>query len=308
MIWKYKEIKKHITQESNRISLNEGNTPVSQFSDGNNKLFIKREDLNPTGSWKDRGTAFKISKLKQQGISEVVIASSGNAAISLLEYSKLVDNFKVIIAVSPNLNNKKKEKLETLLEGTVHKIIYDTKAKRAAVRIANENKATLLKSSIDEDILYGYWSLGFELYDLIKYKKNENWIIFAQVSSGSTFVGIAGGLFFKLETEVSMPRFVACQTTKCHPLVQNVGNTEDSLADAIVDKSLLRKPQIEKIIRQTNGEVLAITNEELKKSSEFMTSNNIEDLSYTSLLSIAGYLRMRESLNNTNIICITSGR
>jgi threonine synthase len=55
-------------------------------------IYLKREDLNPTGSHKDRGLAFEISSHIQDGKDEFIISSSGNAAISAVTLLKNTKN------------------------------------------------------------------------------------------------------------------------------------------------------------------------------------------------------------------------
>jgi len=42
--------------------------------------------VNPTSSFKDRGVAFLVSKMVEEGARTVVIDSSGNAAVSTAAY------------------------------------------------------------------------------------------------------------------------------------------------------------------------------------------------------------------------------
>jgi threonine synthase len=44
-------------------------------------LFLKDETRNPTASFKDRAMSVGAAKAYEMGVSDVVIASSGNAAI-----------------------------------------------------------------------------------------------------------------------------------------------------------------------------------------------------------------------------------
>jgi threonine synthase len=312
-IWKYREIKKTFEPTAKFITLDEGGTA---FENPLDNLFLKREDLNPTGSWKDRGTAYKLTELANNGTTEGVISSSGNAAISFLEYSnKVFPEFKINIVVSPEVNKKKLEIIEALVNGTHHQLFLDIQAKKKSTQLAIEKKATLLRASTDSEIIKGYWSLGFELYsDYFKHNSNKENVLLVAVSSGTALVGILQGLFMKLEKEYKLPKVIVCQTQHCNPVVESFYqlNTleninERSLADAIVDKSVLRMPQIIHSLKQTNGGALNITNEELENVKKTMEDLNY-NLSYTSLLPIAGYIRLKTEMPNSNFICITSGR
>ena len=80
-----------ISDLSKYISLGEGNTPTIRlnniFADLNISLTAKLEFLNPTGSFKDRGSSMMLSMLKQMGVENIVEDSSGNAGGSISAYS-----------------------------------------------------------------------------------------------------------------------------------------------------------------------------------------------------------------------------
>ena len=67
--------------------LGEGNTPLIIRNISGTRIAFKLENLNPSGSFKDRGTALLTSILLMRGIKEVVEDSSGNAGASLAMYS-----------------------------------------------------------------------------------------------------------------------------------------------------------------------------------------------------------------------------
>ena len=66
-------------------TLGEGNTPLVESS-SNQDLYYKNEGINPTGSFKDRGTALTVEKALEQDVENLHICSSGNAALSLAVY------------------------------------------------------------------------------------------------------------------------------------------------------------------------------------------------------------------------------
>jgi threonine synthase len=76
---------------SSGVTLGEGNTPcleLQRLADevGIRRLSAKHEGLNPTGSHKDRMSAQGVSRALDAGASTVVLASSGNAAVSAAAY------------------------------------------------------------------------------------------------------------------------------------------------------------------------------------------------------------------------------
>jgi threonine synthase len=81
------------TPQTPIISLNEGNTPLilsealPKFLGINNRIYYKFEGLNPTGSFKDRGMTFAISKAYEEGAQAVICASTGNTSASAAAYA-----------------------------------------------------------------------------------------------------------------------------------------------------------------------------------------------------------------------------
>lgn len=69
-----------------RVSLGEGLTPLVPLAVDGLRFQAKLEYLNPTGSYKDRGTAALLSYLLTCGVAAVVEDSSGNAGASLAAY------------------------------------------------------------------------------------------------------------------------------------------------------------------------------------------------------------------------------
>lgn len=74
-----------------RVTLGEGDTPVVRLAKagralGMERLYAKLEFLNPTGSFKDRGSAVMVSALRSAGVKAAAEDSSGNAGASVAAY------------------------------------------------------------------------------------------------------------------------------------------------------------------------------------------------------------------------------
>ncbi len=85
-IWRYRELLP-IRSPIQDLSLGEGGTPLIHAPNLGAMLacpniFIKDERQGPTASFKDRQAAISIAALKEAGITEAVVASTGNVAIS----------------------------------------------------------------------------------------------------------------------------------------------------------------------------------------------------------------------------------
>lgn len=69
------------------VSLGEGNTPLVKSSNLSGNLYLKMEQLNPTGSFKDRFAAVETALIKQAGITTFIATSSGNTGSALAAFS-----------------------------------------------------------------------------------------------------------------------------------------------------------------------------------------------------------------------------
>jgi len=90
-IWRFYELLP-IESPHSSISMYEGGTPLIKATSlgmmlGLPNLYIKDERQNPTGSFKDRQAAITVTTLKEAGITETVLASTGNVAISYSAYT-----------------------------------------------------------------------------------------------------------------------------------------------------------------------------------------------------------------------------
>ncbi len=89
-MWRWFEIMP-VRDPANVVTLGEGCTPLLSAGRlgerlGTDRLWIKDEGLNPTGSFKARGLSAAVSKAKELGVTAVAIPSAGNAASALAAY------------------------------------------------------------------------------------------------------------------------------------------------------------------------------------------------------------------------------
>ena len=89
-MWRYRDLLP-IRQDDNIVTMGEGWTPLLRATNlglmlGHPNIFIKDERQGPTGSFKDRQAAIAMSALKEAGIKEAVVASTGNVAIAYSAY------------------------------------------------------------------------------------------------------------------------------------------------------------------------------------------------------------------------------
>jgi threonine synthase len=90
-LWRYREVLP-VQKDENRITLGEGYTPLLEAPRlatqlGVDRLWIKDEGQNPTGSFKARGLVMAIARALELGVRGVAIPSAGNAGSATAAYA-----------------------------------------------------------------------------------------------------------------------------------------------------------------------------------------------------------------------------
>ncbi len=84
-IWRYAS-SLPVADPKHPVTLGEGMTPLVPCRWENAAIFCKLDSLSPSGSYKDRGIAVLVSRLKELGVTRIVEDSSGNAGASMAAY------------------------------------------------------------------------------------------------------------------------------------------------------------------------------------------------------------------------------
>ncbi len=90
-IWRYHELLP-LHDTKNIVTMGEGATPLLKVPQlgsmlGLKNLYIKDERQGPTGSFKDRQASVAISVMREMGITEAVVPSTGNVAMAYAAYA-----------------------------------------------------------------------------------------------------------------------------------------------------------------------------------------------------------------------------
>lgn len=314
-MWIYEDKFNPKIDSNYQLSVGEGNTPLEKFKINLNELetnhiFIKREDLNPTKSFKDRSLSYQLSRYYQLGKRDFAISSSGNAAVSAITYcKKFPANLHVF--VSNKLETRKLKRLLQVCEIKTNKsaqispdreavlsknnivLHFSKRAKSNAFKFSSTDRIVLLNASKDDLAIEGYKTISYEIQN----KHPEIDAIFIPCSSGTSTVGIFRG--FKNEKS-KLPQFHIAQTEKTHPIAKEFDNNfskkNSSLATAITDRVAHRKEKVISILKQSKGSGWVISDDDLlyaRKLFSFVAS----DISptYDSLLSFAALIKAKSN-------------
>ena len=226
-LWRWHELLPVRSWES-VVYLGEGDTPLQPAPRlaswlGLARLNVKRESLNPTGSFKARGMAVAVSRAVELGARRLVAPSAGNAGGALAAYAAAagVDATVVMPADAPVANQI--EVLATgaeliLLEGLI------SDCGRLARLIAEETGAFDVSTLKEPYRVEGKKTMGFELAEQLAWKVPD--AIVYPTGGGTGIVGMWKA-FEELETigfiGAERPRMYCVQAEGCAPLVRAFG-------------------------------------------------------------------------------------
>lgn len=279
-----------------RRTLGEGHTPITHV-DGVPALLLKREDMNPTGSHKDRAASYQLALAASQGVPGVVISSSGNAGIATSRYAEL-HGVPAFVCIHPATDPEK----IAAIDGATTTLIVTERAINTAKLLAREFGMPNLRPSTNDDSLVGYSSLGEELAEI----DCDHVVIFA--TSGATAAAVA---------EASRARHGDHRAVH---FVQGEGNdalvnpgaeiTDASAHGAAAGRLGVRRSrrsrQLDRAIRSTGGSGHVASQQDVVRAQEALRALGI-DVSEESGANYAVAQRICAAHPGERVVCIISG-
>lgn len=152
-----------------------------------NRIYIKPENLQRTGSFKIRGAYNRIANLTEEEKAKGIIASSaGNHAqgVALAASTMGIQSTIVMPLVTPliKVDSTKSYGAEVVLHGNVYDEAY-----AKAVELAEENGYTFVHPYNDYDVICGQGTIALEILE----EMDDIDVILAPVGGGGLISGIA---------------------------------------------------------------------------------------------------------------------
>ncbi|MFO7320383.1 MAG: threonine synthase [Chloroflexota bacterium] len=230
-LWRYHEVLP-IYDQTNIVSLGEGGTPLIKSRTlaanlGLKHLYIKDERQGPTGSFKDRQATVAISALKEMGVDELVVASTGNVAIAYAAYCARA-GIK-LWAFFPSMTPNEKMREAALYGAEVIKITgtYD-QTKELAARFARQKGIFLDRGIKSVAAIEAMKTMAYEIAEQLgnefeggKRWRSPDWFLQA-VSGGMGPIGVGKGFreLYDVGLVDKMPALGMIQASGCAPMVE----------------------------------------------------------------------------------------
>jgi len=281
-LWRYSEV----LPEGPPVTLGEGMTPLVAAKRlgaalGLKRLFVKDEGLSPTGSFKARGMTAAVTRAKQLGAKTLATPTAGNAGGALAAYAAAAGLPAVIVmpADTPSANVMECQ----AFGATVVKLdgLISDCGKYVAERKDREGWYDV--STLKEPYrIEGKKTMGYELWEELGGKLPD--VIFYPTGGGVGLIGMCKA-FDEMEEMgwigAERPRMVAVQAAGCAPIVKAWEAGRDSsefFQNAATLASGLRVPGplgdflILRMLRQTHGTALTVTDEEMMQAGKELAS------------------------------------
>ncbi len=197
------------------VHLGEGGTPLIHVELYGRSVFLKCEHLNPTGSFKDRGTAVLVSALAAQGVSKAIEDSSGNAGASFAAYAARV-GIEATIYVPETASGPKQAQIKA---HGAH--VIRIPGPRSAVSEAVQREADRGAVYASHAYLpHGIAGMATIAYELVEQLGRAPAAVVTPVGQGTLFLGLHRGFIALRDAGLieAMPRLIGVQALSCAPI------------------------------------------------------------------------------------------
>ncbi len=213
-LWRYRQ-SLGLPAGAPEVYLGEGNTPLVWREAFGRQMAFKLEYANPTGSFKDRGSATLSSFLLSRGVQAAVEDSSGNAGASFAAYAARA-GIQARIFIPEYASGPKRGQIEAYGAEVVR--IQGTRSKTSeAVLKSAEEGAIYASHAYTPFGLPGYATLAYELFEQMEQAPGA---VVVPAGQGNFILSIGRGFEALLATGLinRMPRLVGVQALACAPI------------------------------------------------------------------------------------------
>jgi threonine synthase len=247
------------------------------------KVAFKCEYLNPSGSFKDRGSALIVSFLLSRGARAVAEDSSGNAGASFAAYAAHA-GLPARIFIPDAASGPKRQQIES----------YGAEVVR--IMGPRSNAAEAVHNAVEADSTLAYGShahLPFNLpgyataaYELLEQLGGPPGTVVLPVGQGGLLLGLGRGFAALRQAGAidRVPRLVGVQARACAPLwaLSNYGQAGlawvaegSTLAEGIRVRNPLRGDAVLGLLDETGGVMLAVDEEEILPGRDLLARQGL---------------------------------
>jgi threonine synthase len=269
-LWRYQEA---LPPLGSRVSLGEHITPFVPFEHRGRTVWLKCDYLLPTGSYKDRGAAILMSHLTDLGIRHAVEDSSGNAAAALAAYAARAG---IALEVFCPASASAAKLAQITLYGAQLRMVEGPRQQTTEALERHVITTGMFYASHlwHPYFLEGVKTVAFEITEQNGWRAPD--VVICPVGAGSILLGLYKG-FAELRRSgliARLPRLFAAQAANVCPVyrayerhatdVEPIEAPLATLAEGIALPRPVRGPLLLQALRDTDGGVTAVSEEEIR--------------------------------------------
>ncbi len=289
-----------------KLSLGEGGTPLVPLERLRRKwtlppVFAKNETINPTQSFKDRGTAVAVQRAAALGIRKVGTVSTGNMAASTAAYGAKA-GLEVFIFLKEDSTPEKIR--STGIHGPVlFKVRGDYGELFCQSYDIGRRRGIFFINSVDPLRIEGYKVTGYEIYTQLENRPPR--FLFCPVSSGGHLIGLIRAFRDLREdgTIGELPVFVGVQAAGCAPLARAFARGDekfrrimktDTVAHAISNPAPPAGNLLLKWLRELGGLLIQVTDREILSAQRELAEMEGIFADPASVTTLAGLIKLSQ--------------
>ena len=276
-------------------------SPIFSKESGN-KVFIKPENLQKTGSFKIRGAYNKISNLTDAEKKRGVIASSAGNHAQGVAYGAKESGIKAVIVMPKStplikVESTKQYGAEVILHGDV----YDDAYKKAK-ELEEKEGYVFVHPFNDEDVLDGQGTIALEILEELP----ETDIILVPIGGGGLISGIACAAKI-LKPEIKIIGVEPEGAASAYEAIKENKVVELKEANTIADGTAVKKigDLNFEYIKKYVDEIITVSDYELMEAFLLLVEKHKIIAENSGILSVAATKKMKEK--NKKVVSVISG-
>jgi threonine synthase len=320
-VWRYKELVYPGIANDHIVSRPEGNTnlyPTPRLAEwsGVQKLYLKHEGENPTGSFKDRGMTGGVSQARVLGVERVACASTGNTSASLAAYAAWAGMEGIVFFQNQQIALGKLA--QAIAYGaTGIQVNSDFDRNLQLVREVANQLGIYVLNSVNPFRLEGQKTIIIETLQQLRWKVPD-WIVCPGGNLGnSSAFGKALHELYELKLIDRIPRLAIIQAEGANPLYQSFQRSFDRLepvqantvATAIKIGNPVNYAKAVRALRWTAGVVEEVSDQEIMDAKALIDRQGIgcEPASACSLVGVQKLVRKGIIRPHETVVGILTG-
>ncbi|SDJ90604.1 L-threonine synthase [Halovenus aranensis] len=309
------------------VSLPEGATPLHdvprlESSIGVDRLRVKHEGMNPTGSFKDRGMTVGVRVAEQMGVERLACASTGNTSAALSAYGSRA-GLETLVLLPQGKVAAGKVAQASLHGARILEVDGNFDTCLDIVGDLAERGDVYLLNSLNPFRLEGQKTIGLEILEQFRDEEESypDRIVLPVGNAGNTaalYKCLRELVASSALGDADMPKLTGVQAEGAAPMVEAIedGRAEtrrwdsvETSATAIRIGNPVNAPKALPGIRETGGTAVAVTDGEIKAAQRELAREGV-GVEPASAASIAGLRSLREEgvvTADEQVVCLTTG-